>query len=303
MIIRQTNVGTLLWSAFPNRPPEQITQTVFDFDDKHLRRLARLQPGERADAGDLYDYTQDLLYTEIETPWLAYLLPFCLAAWREDLHQATNEYGGVVEQLYPVLANRGVFAKHLTPEQTVAVSKFLQLTILEEMDHQRGLSYEGAGSRPYGWIAALATYGILLPDIEGLWREWWALGTSGRAIAAVQYLSCLMYPENQNPVFAPWTPLGGGGPPVLWEYAGHLYSHRWLQPNIDFLKTLLNVRQAGDVLARAVDGLEGQPEHAQAARVHSAFPNRMAIVEARCAELPRLLATIPEATTVREWSV
>src|SRR5262249_35985034 len=66
-------------------PPPKITQEPFEGNDRHLRRLVRLGPGERADAGDLFEYTQDLLYTEIQGPLLVYLLPFCLEAWRDDL--------------------------------------------------------------------------------------------------------------------------------------------------------------------------------------------------------------------------
>ena len=84
--------------------------------------------------------------------------------------------------------------------------------ILEEIDAQRGLSYRAKGARPYRWIAALATYGVLLPDLERLWNSWWSLETIGGATATVQYISCLMYPENENPVFAPWTSNEGGGP-------------------------------------------------------------------------------------------
>lgn len=71
--------------AFGSSPPFQITQEAFEFDSRHLRRLSRLHPSDRAEARDLFEYTQDLLYTEIQSPLLAYLLPFCLEAWREDL--------------------------------------------------------------------------------------------------------------------------------------------------------------------------------------------------------------------------
>jgi hypothetical protein len=86
---------------------------------------------------------------------------------------------------------------------------------------------------------------------------WWSLDTFGRSIAAVQYISCLIYPENEKPVFAPWTPNGGGGPPCLWEFEGHLYTHCWLEPNVAFLKGALNVLGVTEALNRAVDRLIG----------------------------------------------
>ena len=123
-------------------------------------------------------------------------------------------------------------------------------TILEEVDDQLGIPYQGSKARPYRWIGALTTYGVLLPDVDRVWGAWWSLETVGRAIAAVQYISCLIYPENENPVSAPWTPNGGGGPPRLWGLEGHLYTHRWLEPNVAFLKEALRVPGVTEALSR-----------------------------------------------------
>lgn len=135
----------------------------------------------------------------------------------------------------------------------------MRQSILEEIDEQRGLTYKGAAARPYRWLGALATYGVVLPDIELLWTAWWSLDTIGRATAAVQYASCLIYPENENPIFAPWTADAGGGPPCLWEFQGHLYTHRWLQPNVDFLKKALTPGAVKDLVAATVHGLPATP--------------------------------------------
>jgi hypothetical protein len=97
------------------RPPETITQEAWDRDDAHLRRLVRLERGERAAANDLWAYSQDLRYTEIQSSLLAYVLPFCLEAWREDVRGSTTGYAGFVEHLYPVMANYKVF-DHTTQE-------------------------------------------------------------------------------------------------------------------------------------------------------------------------------------------
>lgn len=93
-----------LWRAFGEPdPPSNISQEAHEQDRRHLRRLARLRPGDRADGGDLYKYTQDLRYTQIEDALLVYLLPFCLQAWRENLRQVASGYGGFVENFYPAL--------------------------------------------------------------------------------------------------------------------------------------------------------------------------------------------------------
>lgn len=283
------------------RPPEKITQEPFEHKDKHLRRLSGLQAGERPRGNDLFDYMEDLRYTEIQTSLFVYLLPICLEVWRNDVCRVDTSYAGVVEHFYPVLADRHVFDIHLTPKQTAVVSDFMKKAILEEIDQQRGLAFQGSRTRPYRWVREVTTYGVILPDIERLWAEWWSLGTIGRAVAAIQYISCLMYPDKENPVFAPWTPDGGGGPPCLWEFEGHLYTHRWLEPNVAFLRKALSAQSLGDALFRAVNQLVGEPEYSVATLVQEDFPLCEATVAARCADLPQLLATNQETSSIFEW--
>jgi hypothetical protein len=282
---------------------DRITQEPFDSTPQHLHRLARIRPGERAESRDLWEYTQDLLYgKEIQGSLLAHVLPFCLEAWREDLRGLRSGYGGFVEYLYPVLANCGVFDLHLNSTQSAAVADFIQHTILEEIDDQRGLSYKGKDARPYGWIGAITTYGVLLPDIEHIWRSWWSVDTIGKAVAALQYVSCLMYPTNENPVFAPWTPEAGGGPACLWEFEGHLYNHCWMEPNIVFLKEILTPQQASDVIDKSVEMLAKEPEHGTATEIQEDIPLCIGTLEARCSELPRILGTSNESSPL-EWAV
>jgi hypothetical protein len=89
-------------------------------------------------------------------------------------------------------------------------------------------------------------------------------------------------------------------PRVFWEFGGHLYAHRWLEPNVEFLKEILRVRRVGEVLGRAVEQLIGQPEHDVAALVHADFPLCIETLESRCSELPLLLATTQNR--LLEWS-
>lgn len=282
------------------KPPEKITQEPFEFNDRHLRRLVRLRPGDRADSEDLWNYAQDLLYTNIQSTLLVYLLPFCLEAWRDDL-KGNYGYGGFVEYFYPVLANRRVFEEHLNQNQAEVVSAYLRQAILEEIDEQRGLKYQGARVKPYRWIRALTTYGVLRPDMASLWAAWWSIETVGRAVAAIQYISCLMYPENENPVFALWTPDKGGGPPCLWDFEGHLYQHCWLAPNIRYLQITLNVENVSNLLSRCCKRLVNEPEATDAAQVQADFPILVDTVEARCGELPRLLETNDPSNQPLQW--
>jgi hypothetical protein len=119
----------------------------------------------------------------------------------------------------------------------------------------------------------------------------------------VQYISALMYPNEANPIFASWTRDEGGGPPCLWQFDGNLNSHRWLEPNVDFLRRTLNVPAVTDVIRRCGEALKGEREHEVAGRMLADVPGRIETLAARCAELPNLLATTQQGDTLLEWSV
>jgi len=283
-------------------PPKTIWQWAFDHDNDHLRRLARLQPDAKPDAMDLVDYALDIRYEEVQKDLLLWLLPFCLRAWRDDLRGVDASHGGFVEQLYPALVDGGILDRVLGEDERAAVALFMREAILEEIDDQAGLSFSGMRARPYRWVYALTTYGVLQSDLEQLWTDWWAVGTRGRAVAAVQYISCLAYGEDENPVFAPWTREGGGGPPELWEFAGHLYTHRWLEPNVRFLVKILDPTTVTEVLRSAVARLATEVEGDQAGRVLAGLATRTPVLAHRCEELPRILAEARQPGVLRRWS-
>jgi len=159
MSVDADRVATLRRAFGRAVPPNGIRQEAFEHDDRHLRHLVRLRPGDRPEVKDIWEYTQDLLYSEIDGSLLAHVLPFCLDAWRENLRGTNSGYGGFVEHFYPVLADRHVLDEHLIPEQSAAVSEFMRESILDEIDDQRGLAFNGGMTRLYRWVGALTTYG------------------------------------------------------------------------------------------------------------------------------------------------
>jgi hypothetical protein len=283
-------------------PPKEITQRDFEAGPEHLYRLARLRTDEEADGRDLCEYMLDLLYTDIQVSLFVYVLPFCLKAWYRALRAEDFKYPGFVDQFYPVLENREVFEKHLKPRQANAVLDFMRASILDEIDAQKGLYFRGYPARPFRWIRAMTTYGVIAPDVNEIWMAFWSVETIGRAIAAVQYISCLMYPKDGNPVFAPWTREEGGGPPCLWEFDGFLYENRWQQSNVDFLEKFLNTPESvSEVLALAVERLTDQPEHQSAAKILADLPSCTRTLVDRCAMLPLLLATPGATRETFDW--
>jgi hypothetical protein len=96
-------------------PPEKVTQEAFEGNDRHLSAAAdqaRRTPGSAGPLGILARSP----YTDVQSSLLAYLLP-CLELWCGDLRDTSDKYGGFVEHLYPVLADRSIFDKHLTSKQ------------------------------------------------------------------------------------------------------------------------------------------------------------------------------------------
>lgn len=278
--------------------PSKITQAPFDYDDAHLRRLLALDPDQRPSAADLCDYTQDLLYSdEIQVDLFHYLLPFALEAWRKDLRGGWP--GAFVDWFYPAMTKPRVRAA-LGPERLALVSAYLAGGILEKIDDQRGLTYQDKNPT-CRWIGALSTYGVLFADIERIFAEWWSLRTTGRAVAAIQYLSCLMYEDTDNPIF--WVPNASGGPLPLWDFDGHLYEHRWLDRNVVFLENFLRPAALEQLLRQATETLEGLPEYEAASEVLQDWPLCIEVLTARCDELPELLRTEQTAGELLSWTV
>jgi hypothetical protein len=130
--------------------------------------------------------------------------------------------------------------------------------------------------------------------------------TLGAEIPNPSFVACGVFSGSAagatNPVFAPWTSNEGGGPPVLWEFEGHLFTNRWIESNVDFLKATLAVSHVTDVLKRAVERLTGQQEHDPSEVIRDDVPMCIEALEARCSERPQLLSTSQEPGNLLEWS-
>jgi hypothetical protein len=112
-----------------------------------------------------------------------------------------------------------------------------------------------------------------------------------------------MYPENENPVFAPWTPDGGGGPPCLWNFEEHLYEHCWQSPNIQFFRETLNAPNVSSVLNRCAERLADQPENTVAMQIQADLPLLVETLEARCLKLPQLLEANNILDEPHQWPI
>lgn len=293
------NVQDLIKSFGSLSPPEKITQEPFDYDPDYLRRLCKVQPSVTPE--DLYSYAHDLCYHELQHDLFLYLLPHCLSAWQEDLMNSHESgYAGFVELFSTAMAKYSGFRSLLSATQYDVVADFMRVAILDKIDQEKELSFSGMRATPYSWINTIGTFGTVYPGVSQLWKEWWIMPTTGRACGVLQYVSALMYPNDKNPIFAPWIRDLGGGAPTLWETDGHIYENAWLPENISFLRATLTPDYIQQSIYKAVAVLNGNIISSVPEQMVSDFEGARVLVELRIEELLQYLS-VPLGE-VRSWA-
>lgn len=280
------------------KAPQQVWERQFDYSDDVLKRLACTR-WEEIDFSDLWYYHHDLAYVELQPELFAYLFPVCLMDWHDSLSQNCSCSHGDSEFHYGVHRGR-VFEKMVTPDQIHGIHEFFRDSFLVRLDQERGFVYQASRTPAYGWMARFNSLGLVMPRIDLLWNAWWLLDTPGRAVAAIQCLSGLMYFEGENPLFGRWNPEEGGGGPSLLANDSYIHDAGWMEENVRFLRETLNEDFVTEKLGQAVEMLRGEPEYPQAEKIRHALAERMEIVESRVKELPLLLSA---PATLEGWSV
>ncbi|WP_406699102.1 hypothetical protein V5E97_09505 [Singulisphaera sp. Ch08] len=293
---RQPNKSLITWKRARGifnhpRPPESVWERQFDDSSYQLERLARTRY-DQIDFGDLRYYYLDLAYVELQQDLFNYLFPVCLMHWHASLMQ-NQECSHSDSEFHQGVLRGNILEKMVTPQQRDAISEFIRDSFLERLDAERGFAYEGEKTPAYGWISRFNSVGLIMPGIDLLWEPWWTLDTPGRAVAALQYCSGLMYLEGENPLFGRWTPGQGGGGPCLWENDSLIPDVGWKPENLDFLSKTLTAEFVEDRVVKAVARLEGEPEWQKARRLENDLPESRELVSLRVAKLPTLLAKPP----------
>lgn len=281
------------------QPPAKITQEPFDYDPGHYRRLCQTE--QTPDLVDLCKYADDISYQDLQPDLFLFLLPICLRVGQLDLMSShESDYAGFVEQFSAAMAKHAGFRDILTPVQYEAVEAFMRDVILDKIDREQSLSFSGMRASPYSWVSAIGTFGTVFPSVAQLWREWWSMPTAGRACGVLQYTSALMYSDDKNPMFSPWTPDGGGGPPTLWETDGHIFDQSWLPQNVDFLRSTLTAAYVRESISEAASVLRGKIDSPVPALMVADFNKASPLVELRIEELLEYLS-LPLGQ-VRYWA-
>ncbi len=263
-------------------PPERVWQRQFDYCDEKLEQLART-PYYEIDFSDLWYYHHDLAYMELQPDLFAYLFPVCLMDWHESLMQNMPCSHGDSEFHFGV-RHGNVFEKMLTPEQRTAVAEFFRDSFLARLDVETHIFPQNVDEKSaFTWLWRFNSLAFILPTIDVVWNAWWSLETTGRAIAAIQYLSGLMYHR-------PW----------LREHDGHHFSYGWLEENVTFLERTLTVEFVHQQFAQAVARLKDHQQYELAQRAQLDLADWQERIEDRVGGLPAALRD-PQAEERYLW--
>ena len=296
------SLPTLIQALHAQKPPSRIWQKPFDYDPSHYKRLCNLK-GTPPRGEDLIAYAHDMLYGQspLQPDLFRYLLPVCLDLWQKDLlTNSRSGWGGFVEYFWAALANKSLLQDNLNSREYAAVEMFMAASLLDCIDHQNRLAFSGMGASPYAWFYALSSFCVVFPNLSTLWTPWWEMSTPGQACAVLQYLSCLLYENDHNPIFTPWTPIGGGGPPVLWETAGHIHERGWRAENVDYLQKTLTPEYVENRLQYATRTVKDVIDSSVPQQMLAEFAAQRTLLESRLAELPSLLLSTRTASL--DWS-
>lgn len=286
------------------KSPDKIWQQPYEHDGKAYGRLCKLDGAEPSGI-DLCEYAMDLSYEQspIQPDLFKYLLPICLWAWKRILFgQAPREYGAFEEHFFPALIKQRAVYTILNHDEFESVEDFVIECLLDRIVQETRLCHNGSSTHNpvYAWFYALSAFSMVFPGIPKLWPNWWTMSHDGHAIAALQYISCLMYDEQDNPIFPPWTPTEGGGAPWLSETGCHFYEGGWRPENIEFLKSTLSVSYVEHGLQTAAKKLMQSPVHSEiCSKLLNDWKEQHYRAECRIEQLPEVLSNVK----VTEWPV
>lgn len=290
-----TSLSHVVQALGQTSPPRRITQQPFDYDSGHYQRLCHLN-GSAPNCSDLACYIEDIKYMPLQSDLLRYLLPLCLKMWQDDLFDVNSDCAGTVEAFWtalsprPMFQNTFVLEEELNAKEYQRVMQFMQDSLLERMSQETQLHFVGSKSSSYQWLEALGSFCTVFPALSGLWEDWWQMNTVGHAVCVLQYISCLMYGDSENPVFAPWTSDKGGGPPQLWGNANLVSCFGWRNKNASFLAKTITLDYVASSMRKATEIIGVVPGTPVPARMIADWPDCQSLAASRIAELPLLVS-------------
>lgn len=165
---------------------------------------------------------------------------------------------------------------------------------LDRLDRQSGFF-----SRT-NWIGRFNSYGYILPLIESLWTEWWRLDSQGKAIAALEYVWGLAWPNSEGELPGLGHPFDGS---MYFEADGSIYGRGWEAANIEFLASILNFDYLVRKVTEAIAILTDESDRSIGKEILSTVLQNQDLVINRIQEIPYGLAEPVELrwTNVHGW--
>ena len=262
--------------------PTQIWEEQFDGNNADLRRLVK-QDWRTVTGNEIWCYLYDLAYVELQPNLFQYLFPLCLNFWYDTLMRNEGAETGI--DFHYAIHQGKILDKMLTPDQREAVLHFFYDGFIDRIEAERKFVYDGTNTPAYGWLERFNCLGYIAPVISPIWLAWWELDSPGKAVSAIMYASGLVYLQGENPIFAAWTPDGGGGGPYLTESDTSIFDVAWLPENTDFLANTLSVAYVQEKLDAAAEALQGELEYPMAAQIAAEAKHREEIISIRIDDL------------------
>lgn len=186
--------------------PIGLWQDIHDINgyDGYLERIWNRE----ARSSDWGRYAEDARFGDqgqFQADLFGYALPDLLADWEERADNFDRD------QITFVLLNK--LESSIDRHGQKSVGRFFSDGLIERFDHVR--SFTQCGWLDHWSLAARLPETMaraLPPLIEA--------ETPGRAVALLQFASCLVFPEYDNPILGSHSPRDGGGPPDLWQPPG-----------------------------------------------------------------------------------
>lgn len=268
--------------------PGPIWQKQFDGMDETLRKIAQCD-WQDIQAADLWEYTLDMAYQDLQPDLFRHVFPACLKFWYDTLMADESAEVGDSD-LHRSLIRGNILARMLNEAERQRLLGFFVEGMLDRMDLERG--FEGGAGSASAWISRFNSLGLVAPVIPALWTNWWSMKTPGSAICAVQYASGLIYCRGENPLYPARTPMDGGGGPDMTEWDAQVFDSVWCDSNLAFLRSILSPGYVIERMAFAATVLSGAPEAGIAERLARDARDRDDILYIRVEDMLENLAQL-----------
>ncbi len=250
-----------------------------DMDDVGVQRLIDRNPDALTES-DFWGYVDTCVPGCIED--FRFLLPPMLRIWEEQIYGVDSAFPyHFVNKLLTI----PVLRYGLSEELQEVVFAFMRRAIAARIAAEDSLEVVGKTKTHY-WVESFNDFGALSYSFPDLWRMVWSAEQRGHAVALLQYVTSLVYDEDDNPIFAPYTGERGGGPLSVRSVSFDVNGVGWLEANIEFLEKALHTQ----CLLERMDFLEerypGDRIAELAAQTRAHIESNRDEVGRRCRELP-----------------